>query len=130
MTVGKQAALPVAHSFDVYAGNALALHAQAFGRGVGKVDDAALLVRAAVVDAHDDAFADVLARDFHDSTERDGLVRRRHGEHIEGFTVGRDLAMMPGAVPRGRTALLERLRGASFDRCRGTGNEKKRQKDG
>lgn len=103
MPVGKQAAALVSHDFYGHSGHALALHLQAGGRGEGKIDDTPPLVRAAVVDAHDEAFADVLASDFDQRAQRYGLVGGRHDEHIVGFAAGRHLPMVSCLVPRGRT---------------------------
>src|SRR5262249_27440190 len=56
--------------------------------GWRQVDDAALDVRAAVVDAHHDRLAGLLVRDLHHGAERQRLVRGGQPARIGPFAIG------------------------------------------
>ena len=80
-------------------------HVELARRRVGKIDDAAVLERPAIVHAHDHAAAVAQVRDLHVRRQRQRLVRGGHRVHVVALAVGRRCGMKARPIP-GRDAAL------------------------
>lgn len=77
-----------------------------FGRcRLAQVDDAPADEGSAVVNGDSDGIAGALVGDLHLGTERQALMRCRHGVLIESFARGGFLAVEAGPIPRGSPTL-------------------------
>ncbi len=84
--------------------------------GLAEVDDPTLVERTTVGDRYLDGLARPLVGDLHHRTKGQGLVGGSHGVLVELLTGCRLLAVEPGTIPRGSTALAG---------CTGDGDERK-----
>lgn len=101
LSVLQGGAAGVADHFQIDLAHAAVVHVDLLGGSIGKVDDAATHVGAAVGHADHDALAVALVGDAHHGADGQGAVGSREGVHVIAFTAGGLLVVEVGPVPGG-----------------------------
>src|SRR5690606_28554924 len=90
---------------DADRGNAAIAEAERCGCGLGKIDDALAVERAAIIDGDFNGIAGALVGDLHLGAEGEGTMRRRHGVLVKCLAGGGLLPVEARSVPGGTAAL-------------------------